>query len=91
MTGSVGQSRLLVMWLSLEQRIKTPYQEDSKGDNAGAAYLFGIYSAGANDIFVDGKTDPDTGNVVLNYAVIPEPCYLLFIIYYLLFINYFRH
>jgi len=38
-------------------------------------------------IVVDGKTASDTGNVVLNYAVIPEPllfinCYLLFIIYY---------
>ena len=38
-------------------------------------------------IAVDGKTASDTGNVVLNYAVIPEPfliinCYLLFIICY---------
>ncbi len=181
------------------------YQEDSKGDNAGAAYLFGVYSADANDIFadantlqnnsgiangsntnaltepgepehagnggpyhsvwwdrseptsrtaienaegdilivdthgsdfdtvlavytgadisnltqivanddagpgiqtsevtfqfdpgityrivVDGKTDSDTGNITLNYAVIPEPCYLLFIIYCSLFIVYYR-
>ncbi len=181
------------------------YQEDSKGNNAGAAYLFGVYSADANDIFadanplqnnsgigngsntnavtepgetehagnggpyhsvwwnwseptsrtaienaegdilivdtfgsdfdtvlavytgadvsnltqiaanddagtgiqtsevtfqfdpgvtyhivVDGKTVSDTGNVTLNYAVVPEPCYLLFIICYLLFINYWR-
>jgi hypothetical protein len=37
-------------------------------------------------IVVDGKTDSDTGNVVLNYAVIPEPCSLLFIIGNLVFI-----
>jgi len=38
-------------------------------------------------IVVDGKTASDTGNITLNYAVVPEPCYLLFIIYYLLFIG----
>jgi len=181
------------------------YQEDSKGNNAGAAYLFGVYSADANDIFadantlqnnsginngcntgaltepgetehagnggpyhsvwwnwsestsrttientegdilivdtfgsgfdtvlavytgadvsnltqiaanddagpgiqtsevtfqfdpgityrivVDGKTDSDTGNITLNYALIPEPCYLLFVIYWkkINFLNY---
>ena len=41
-------------------------------------------------IAVDGKTATDTGNVVLNYAIIPEPCYLLFIICNLLFIIYYR-
>jgi len=39
-------------------------------------------------IAVDGKTASDTGNVVLNYAIIPEPCfYFVFIICNLLFIN----
>lgn len=39
-------------------------------------------------IAVDGKTGVDTGNVVLNYEVIPEPSFCLsFVIYYFLFIN----
>ena len=36
-------------------------------------------------IAVDGKTANDTGNIVLNYAVIPEFFYLRFEIFYLLF------
>ena len=41
-------------------------------------------------IVVDGKTDSDTGNITLNYALIPEPCYLLFVIYWkkINFLNY---
>ena len=47
---------------------------------------FPFYSGEIYRIVVDGKTVSDTGEVVLNYAVIPEPCYLLFIICQLLFI-----
>ena len=64
-------------------------------DNAGPGIItselsFQFDSGKTYHIVVDGKTASDTGNVVLNYAVIPEPCYLLFIIYYLLFINHWR-
>ena len=42
-------------------------------------------------IAVDGKTASDTGNIVLNYAIIPEPgFYLVFIICNLLFIKWKR-
>ncbi len=64
-------------------------------DDAGPGIItsevtFQFDSGQTYHIAVDGKTASDTGNVVLNYAVIPEPCCLLFIICQLLFVNYWR-
>ena len=52
-------------------------------DNAGAGIetsdvYFQFNSGETYHIVVDGKTDSDTGNVVLNYAVIPEGGSVLF-------------
>ena len=54
-------------------------------DNAGTGIetsevSFQFNSGETYHIVVDGKTDSDTGNIVMNYAIIPEPgFYLLFI------------
>jgi len=72
-------------------------------DDAGPGIItsevtFQFDSGQTYHIAVDGKTASDTGNITLNYAVIPEPCFyscpanagVLFIIYHLLIINYCR-
>jgi len=61
-------------------------------DNAGTGIetsevSFQFDSGQTYHIVVDGKTASDTGNVILNYAIIPEPflfinCYVLFVVFY---------
>jgi len=75
--------------------------EIASNDDAGpgtntSEVVFDFIANETYHIVVAGKTESDTGNIVLHYEIIPEPllfinCYLLFIIYYLRKLNFIKN